>query len=134
MREAPLVIIRAGQGEGLLWECEQAFATLSPSRLVILVLNLKADEYNRFADDIRNALGITLPSIPRFSALSAAIDIRNSPSKVTSGFVVFSPGWRAEFIPLPLKVVRFGYHDLAGPFRQALRPVFAANDAPVASS
>jgi hypothetical protein len=26
-----------------------------------------------------------------------------------------------------LKIAKFGYHDLAKPFRQALQPVFTAN-------
>ncbi len=127
MREASLVIIRAGQGEGLLWECEQAFVALSANRLVMLVLNLKAADYDRFAREVRDALRIPLPSIPRFSLLNAAFDFRNNPSKVRPGFIVFSAGWRAEFVPLRLKIVKFGYRDLATPFRRALERVFAAN-------
>jgi hypothetical protein len=127
MREAPLVIIRAGHGDALLWECEQAFAALSPNRLVILVLNLKAADYDRFAREVRDALRISLPSLPRFSLLNAAFDFRNNPSKVRPGFIVFSGGWRAGFVPLRLKIVKFGYRDLATPFRRALERVFAAN-------
>ena len=33
----PLSSFHAGQGEGLLWECEQAFVALSANRLVMLV-------------------------------------------------------------------------------------------------
>lgn len=127
MRDAPLVIIRAGSSGGLLWECEQAFATVAPERLVVLILDLKAVEYHAFATTMRRSLHIHLPSIPRFSALDAVVEPRRNPSKVIPGFFVFSAGWRAEFVPLKLKTVKFGYRELVTPFRDALRRVFVAN-------
>jgi hypothetical protein len=45
MRSAPLVVIRAGAGQGLAWEVAEAFSTLRPEQLVILILNLTLDEY-----------------------------------------------------------------------------------------
>lgn len=128
MREAPLVIIRAGRSGGLVWECEQAFATVAPSRLVILILDLKASDYDAFAAGLR-ALNIRLPLVPRFSALDSVRDWRNNPSKVTSGFIVFSDGWRADFVPLKLRIVKFGYRELVRPYREALRQVFVTNGA-----
>ncbi len=43
MQAARLVIIRAGAGENLLWELKQAVETLNPQKVLILVLNMKAD-------------------------------------------------------------------------------------------
>jgi hypothetical protein len=111
MRVAPLVIIRAGQGEGLLWECEQAFGMLSPPQLVILILDVHADEYRHFATAIRLRLGVVLPPTPRCLVLRFSLK---------PGFILFSEGWGAQFVPIrhwgsPVKA-----------FQKALRPVFAA--------
>jgi hypothetical protein len=126
MREAPLVIIRAGGSAGLLWECEQAFATVAPNRLVILVFDLKGADYERFAGEIRRTLRLELPQVPRCSALNAVVDYKNNPSKVTPGFIMFSSGWRAEFVPLRLKIVKMkGYREFVTPFREALEKVVA---------
>jgi hypothetical protein len=40
---------------------------------------------------------------------------------VKFGFIVFSEGWRAQFVPIRPK------WSLEKPFREALRPVFAAH-------
>ena len=61
MRSARLVIIRAGQGDHLLWECEQASSMLSPHQLVFLILDIRADEYNNFATTIHARLGLYYP-------------------------------------------------------------------------
>jgi len=123
MRVARLVIIRAGQGDGLLWECEEAFRTLSPRQLVILVLAIRADEYQHFATAIQARLGIVVPSIPNVFPLRFLIDVRSDPGMVKPGFIVFSEGWHAQFLPIPLKLtVR-----VADQFQKALRPVFEAH-------
>jgi hypothetical protein len=130
MSQAPLVILRAGESDGLLWECRQAFTTLPPKRVVILVLDLKAAEYERFTADVWKTVRITLPSISRFSLTKQMIDGRGVRlSNVTPGFIKFSAGWRADFVPLELTIVKKPFHtNLAHPFRQALQSVFAAND------
>jgi hypothetical protein len=123
MRVAPLVILRAGEGEGLLWECEQAFTMLSPDRLVILVLEIRRVEYEHFAAAIRSRVGVVLPTIPCVSILLTQFDDR----QCKAGFIMFSDGWRAQFVPLPYNFVLFGYRGLVKPSRKALRPVFAAH-------
>ncbi len=127
MRVAPLVIIRAGYGDGLLWECEQAFRMLAPSQIVILVLDIRATEYKRFAAAMHSRLGIVLPAIPGFSVLGSLRDYKSGPSKVTPGFIVFSEGWHGQFVRIRLGVFKLPVRLLVKPFRNALGPVFAAH-------
>src|SRR5262249_39194073 len=124
MRVASLVVIRAGTGPGLLWELGQAFTTLSPERVLILVANMTTAEYRAFADRMRVAFRVALPAVGACSLLRTVIDYWENPSKVTPGFVRFSDGWSAEFLPLPLTLVRLGYNDLVKTYNRALRPVF----------
>ena len=58
MRSAALVVIRAGHGRGLLWELKQAFEKLDPTKLLILVLNMKRRDYAAFREEMsKNARG-----------------------------------------------------------------------------
>ncbi|MFE5995220.1 TIGR04222 domain-containing membrane protein [Streptomyces sp. NPDC056453] len=50
MDNAPLVVIAAGRGRGLLWEFRQATSRLPPRRLVVLV-SLNRKEYAGFRDE-----------------------------------------------------------------------------------
>ena len=124
LRIAPLVVIRAGTGVGLLWELGQAISMLSPEKLLILVLNITMKEYRDFADQAREQFQLTLPVVRSYGVLRTLVDYRENPSKVQAGFVRFSSDWSTEFLPLPSTVIRLGYNDLRNPFNAALRPVF----------
>jgi hypothetical protein len=124
MRIAPLVVIRAGSGLGLPWELGQAISTLSPEKLLILVLNITMKEYRDFADQARDHFQVTVPAIGSYGALRTFVDYRENPSKVLAGFVRFSSDWSPEFLPLRSTVVRLGYNDFRNSLNIALRPVF----------
>lgn len=111
MRSAPLVVIRAGTGTGLLWEFEQAFSNLHPAKIVIFVVNISKRNYSAFAEEMSNNFQLTLPDIGTFSLLRAAIDLRDNPSKMLPGFIRFSDNWNPEFLLLPSTIIRLGYND-----------------------
>ncbi len=122
--EAPLVVVRAGIGAGLLWELEHTIQNVNPKRVIIWILNLQKNEYATFCDQVKTRLGITLPRISQFSLFATILNIQNRPSKVTSGFIRFSQNWQPSFLPLPTVWTQFGYNDLRKAFSVALRPVF----------
>ena len=124
MQSAPLVVLRAGSSPGLLWEMGQAIRTLQPERLLILVLNLKVQEYNLFANQVKDSFRLQLPMIEGSSVIRAVIDRREGPSKAKPGFILFESDWSAIYRPLPATVIRTGYNDFAKAFSIALRPVF----------
>ncbi len=130
MQSAPLVVIRAGSSPGLLWEMGQAIRTLEPERLLILVLNIKVQEYTLFANQVRANFRLQLPAIEASSVMRAMIDRRESPSKAKPGFVAFESDWSAVFLPLPSTIIRTGYKDLTKAFSIALRPVFERHGIP----
>jgi hypothetical protein len=61
MQAARLVIIRAGEGKNLLWELKQAVETLNPQKLLILVLDMEAKDYESFRTNVKSVLGVSLP-------------------------------------------------------------------------
>jgi hypothetical protein len=126
MRHAALVVVRVGSGgAGLLWECSEAFTTLRPEQLVLLILDVSFDDCQEFIRRVHETFHVTLPDIPRSDLLRTAIDVRQNRSRAMPGFVTFTRGWNARFLPLPHSL-QFGYRDLVKPFREALRPVFEA--------
>jgi hypothetical protein len=124
MRVAPLVVIRAGTGPGLLWELGQAISTLPPEKLLILVLNITMKDYRNFADQARDHFRLTLPAIGSYGVLRTLVDYRENPSKALAGFITFSHDWSSELLPLPTTLVRLGYNDFKKSLNLALRPVF----------
>jgi hypothetical protein len=127
MRSATLVVIRAGNSPGLLWEVGQALATLSPAKLVIFVFNLSKSDYDTFAARVRSTFGLDLPEIGSPRLIRTVIDYRENPMNVMPGFIHFLDDWSAEFLPLPATIMRMGYNDYKKSFNQALRPVFDRN-------
>ena len=121
---APLVVIRAGAGAGLLWELEHTVRNVNPKRVIIWILNLQKNEYAAFCDQVKTRLGITLPHISPFGLFAAILNIQNRPSRVTSGFIRFAHNWEPSFLPLPTAWTQLGYNDLRKAFSVALRPVF----------
>jgi hypothetical protein len=132
MRRASLVVIRVGGGAGLQWECQEAFKTLRPEQLVLLVLDISMQEYRHFVRTMQATLGVRLPDIPPCELVRMAIDVRQNPNRATPGFIRFTHGWRAQFLALPYSL-QLGYRDLVKPFREALRPVFEARGVPWAA-
>jgi hypothetical protein len=130
MQSAPLVVIRAGSSPGLLWEMSQAIRTLAPERLLILVLNIKVQDYNLFANQVLSNFGLQLPAIEASGLVRAVIDRRESPSKAKPGFVTFDSDWSPVFLPLPSTITRTGYKDFTKAFSTALRPVFERHGIP----
>ncbi len=126
MNSARLVVLRAGPGHGLFWELRESFSELTPDKFVILILNMKAKDYRAFAEEVRQNIGLELPSLAAISAWKGVLDYRQM-FCVNSGFLRFGVGWTAEFLPIPFKFVRFGYNDLRGPFNEALQPVFESH-------
>jgi hypothetical protein len=114
MREARLVIIRAGEGEGLLWELKEAIAVLDPRRLLILVLDMKLENYESFRLAARSVIHGLLPEgsqARRFRRIS--------------GFIVFDANWTSTLLPLHAPYFRrSGFKPYRRLFKHTLRPVF----------
>jgi hypothetical protein len=127
MRIAPLVVIRAGVGQGLFWELGQAITTLDPERMLILVLDISANDYAAFAAQAQTVLGLSLPALERFGLMNSVVNYRENPSRLRPGFISFSSDWTPEFLPIRTTIVRTGYNDLRKSFDVALRPVFERN-------
>jgi hypothetical protein len=117
MQAARLVVIRAGSGEGLLWELKQAAEMLNPQKLLILVLHMKKREYESFREKANPILGVSLPAaetVRRFGRVS--------------GFISFSADRKPSFLPLRAPYLRRSAHKPYRPlFKCALRPVFEAS-------
>jgi hypothetical protein len=124
MRSASLVVIRAGAGAGLAWEVAQAFSSLMPKQIVLLVLNLPLHDYAIFADQVRQHARIDLPKIDGCGPMWTVADARYNATKALPGFIAFADDWRPTFHPLPFTITKLGYNDLRTPLNAALRPVF----------
>lgn len=124
LADAPLVVVRAGVGVGLLWEFEHIIRHVDPRKVIVWIMNLKKGEYATFCTQVNERLSIALPQIPPFGYLAAMLNLRNNPSKVAPGFIRFSPAWQPSFEPLPTVWMQLGYNDLRRAFSLALRPVF----------
>jgi hypothetical protein len=130
VQSAPLVVLRAGVGAGLMWEVEHVFRNVDASRLIIWIFDLRTDDYRAFRDDVRARLGLVLPEIARFGLGHALLNWRNNPTKVRPGFICFSQTWQASFLPLPAVIIQLGWNDQRKAFSLALRPVFEAHRVP----
>jgi len=101
------VIIRAGEGENLLWELKQAVETLNPQKLLILVLDMKAKEYESFRTNVNPVFSVSLPKGP------------------VRGFIGFGADWKPSFSPLQIPSGFFkGKNSFIDQLKFALRPVF----------
>lgn len=79
MRSAALVIIRAGHSTGLLWELKQAFESLDPTKLLILVLNMKRKDYAAFREEMSKMLGVVFPVFDGFTGFVEYLALCASP-------------------------------------------------------
>jgi hypothetical protein len=117
MQATRLVVIRAGVGENVLWELTQAVRTLEPQKLLILVREMKAKDYESFRTEAKPILGVSLPerAIPR--RFGRVFGFRR-----VSGFISFAPDWKPSFLALKAPYFRGG--SFKGLAKYALRPVF----------
>jgi hypothetical protein len=114
MRSAALVIIRAGRSTGLLWELKQAFANLDPTKLLVLVLNMKRKDYATFREEMNKMLGVCFPAIDGFTGFGRV-----------SGFVRFASDRKPEMLRLRAPYLRRTVYRPYQPlFQCALKPVF----------
>ena len=111
MQSTRLVVIMAAVGENVLWELTQATKVVDPQKLLILVLKMKADDYESFRTKANPILGVSLPARApswRFGRVS--------------GFISFAADWKPNFLALKGPYFRGGsFKSLA---KYALRPVF----------
>jgi hypothetical protein len=114
MQSAALVVIRAGHSTGLLWELKQAFEKLDPTKLLILVLNMKKKDYAVFREEASKILGVVFPRFDAFRRFGRV-----------SGFVRFSSDWTPNtlrlYVPRLRRTIYKPYQPL---FHYALKPVF----------
>src|ERR1044071_5748003 len=116
MRDARLVVIRAGSGEGLMWELKRAAELVSPQKLLLLVLAMKKDQYKYFRQAAHAVFGVALPDAERFARFGRIF-----------GFISFSADWNAAFLPLTAPFLsRSAYKPFRRTFKFALKPVFQA--------
>jgi len=114
MRCAALVVIRAGRGKGLLWELKQAFENLDPTKLLILVLNMKRKDYAAFREEMSTMLGVVFPAFDGFTRF-----------RRVSGFVRFASDWRPEMLRLYAPYLRRTIYKPYQPlFQFTLKPLF----------
>jgi hypothetical protein len=117
MRATRLVVIRAAVGENVLWELTQAAKTVDPQKLLILVLKLKAEEYESFRAKANPILGVSLPEGAILWRFGRVYGFRR-----VSGFISFAADWKPSFLVLKGPYFRSGsYKSLA---KYALKPVF----------
>jgi hypothetical protein len=117
MQAIRLVVIRAGSGENVLWELTQAVRTVEPQKLLILVLEMGAEDYESFRTKANPIVGVSLPErrVPwRFARVFGF--------KRVSGFISFAADWKPSFLALEAPYFRSGsFKRLA---KYALRPIF----------
>jgi hypothetical protein len=114
MKTSQLVVLRAGKGEGLLWELKQALEIVNPKKLLILVLDMKKKQYESFRKDVSSLI---VAPLPETAAISRAGRV--------SGFISFSNDWQPNFLPLRAPFFRTpGHKPHRCFFTFALKPVF----------
>ena len=115
MRSAALVIIRAGHSTGLRWELKQAFESLDPTKLLILVLKMKKKEYAAFRQEMSKMLGVVFPEFDGSTGFGRV-----------SGFVRFSSDWTPRMLRLYAPYMRRTIYKPYQPlFQFTLKPVFS---------
>ena len=117
MQATRLVVIRAAIGENVLWELTQAVKTVDPQKLLILVMKMKAEEYESFRAKANPILGVSLPEGAILWRFGRVYGFRR-----VSGFISFAADWKPNFLALKGPYFRSGsYKSLA---KYALKPVF----------
>jgi hypothetical protein len=114
MRDARLVVIRAGSGEGLLWEFKRAAELVDRERLLFLMIRMKREPYRFFRQTVNALFDVRLPDAEACSRFGRI-----------SGFIRFQAGGEAEFLRLRAPWFRRSvYKPLQRLFTFTLKPVF----------
>src|SRR5205085_2469829 len=111
IQAAQLVVVRAVAGENVFWELTQAVKILNPQKLLILLLNMKARDYELFRTMADSILGVPLPD-------SKGLLRRRR----VSGFIGFAAGWKPRAFALRAPFFRGGSFKRLSKY--ALKPVF----------
>jgi hypothetical protein len=137
MQTARLVVIMAAVGENVLWELTQAVRILEPQKVLILVLDMKAKDYESFRTKANPILGVSLPERATPRRFGRVFGFRR-----VSGFISFAPDRKPSFLALKapsaaatfrsgsfkdllaLKAPYFRTGSFKGLAKYALRPVF----------
>jgi uncharacterized RDD family membrane protein YckC len=86
---ARLVIVRPGSTPGVRWEVERAFTTVSPKKLIVLMLKCKRRPYEEFRRLTSECFGIAMPEFATTSKW-----------RHVSGIFLFDDGWNPGFVSL----------------------------------
>ena len=115
MQAARLVIIKAGIGQNLFWELTQAVEIVESQKLLILVLSMKAKEYESFRSKVTHALSLSLPPGTQLKCRLGRVH----------GLIDCGVDWQPSVLPFRIP---FSQQSVFAPFqsyfRFALRPVF----------
>ena len=115
MTSSRLVIIRAGSGQGLLWEMREAIKKVESRRLLFLILHMKGKDYESFRQQAALSLDIVLPPVREVKRLLFQV----------SGLVAFTHDGKPIFLPLRSPLFRRSVLKPMVPmFQFTLRPVF----------
>ena len=122
MQATRLVVVRAGVGENVLWELTQAVRTLEPQKLLILILKMKAQDYESFRTKANPIFGVSLPDRATLWRFGRA---RGLGFRKVSGFISFAADWKPNLLALKAPYFRSGsFKHLA---KYALKPVFESS-------
>lgn len=100
MRQARLVVIRIGSSPGVLWEIEQALATVPRQRLVLALLGDAArapETIGRLATSLHDSVDAALPEQ---RARSWRIVIQGQPDRRIGGLIWFTPDGTVRTTPV----------------------------------
>jgi hypothetical protein len=131
LHAARLVVIRAAEGENVLWELTQAVKILNPQKLLILLLNMKVRDYESFRTRANSILNVPLPESMRLQRYAHVSGFFGTPLPESmrlqrygrvSGFIGFAADWKPSFFPLRAPFFRSGSFNRL--FKYALKPVF----------
>ncbi|MFG1699749.1 hypothetical protein [Nonomuraea sp. NPDC049309] len=129
MRRARMVVLSLGPGEGTMWELREAFRTLPPERLILLV-PMDREEYMTFRSCVHANLAEHNVRVhprsggsPMVPQLPESTSQGNAPS-IIRGAICFTPEWNAEYLNLEehARTLTFIIDWLPQALRVALRP------------
>jgi hypothetical protein len=102
MGKACLVVIRAGESEGLLWEEEQVLQRMQPQQIVFILPD-DAQSYRKLRSRLNPHLAIKLPAFEEWDEANRA-SLR--------AVLYFQPGWKPKMVDMAQMDV---------PFKRAVR-------------
>jgi hypothetical protein len=111
---ARLVILWAGDTEGLWWETQRVVATVSPHKVLFFSFGMDQSRYESLAGRMSTAFGIQLPSFNEVQKWRSV-----------SGFFEFENDWTPRFLALRAPYLRSRlFSPMQAFFHYTLRPVF----------